>query len=56
MIKITKDELIYLLKEGVPWGSNGLSHTHTKHHSYYLAETKGNKELLEEYRNSRKES
>lgn len=54
MVRISKDELKYLLSKGVKWKNNGISHTYTKHHHYYLTESQRNMALLEKYRESRK--
>lgn len=53
MIKITKDEMNYLVSNGVKWGENGISHTYTKYHHYYMTESQKNIRLLKNYRESR---
>lgn len=53
MIKITKDEMNYLINNGVKWGENGISHTYTKYHHYYMTESQKNLRLLKTYRESK---
>lgn len=53
MIKITKDEMQYLISVGVKWGENGISHTYSKYHHYYMTENQKNIKLLANYRNSK---
>ena len=53
MIKITKDEALYMIANGVKWGENGVSHTYAKYHHYYLTESQKNIKLLKNYRLSK---
>ena len=50
MIKISSNEAKKLSKLGVPYGENGISHTHGHHKHYYLCESKKNTSLLEKLR------
>lgn len=54
MIKISKAERDYLLTKGVRCGENGVASTigKSKKKTYYLCESKRNKELINEYRSS----
>ena len=50
LIKIRKEEAKKLNTLGVPYGENGISHTHGHHMHYYLCESKKNIGLLEKMR------
>lgn len=50
MVKITKDELNYLLSQGYTFPED-LYHTHTKHKTYYVTEGKAYN-ALKKYRRS----
>lgn len=43
-----------LIRMGIKYGENGISHTRSRHSgvTYYLAETPRNMRILEKYRNS----
>ena len=51
MIKISREESKLLAKMGVPYGENGISHTHSHNKKYFVAETKRNLALLNKLRN-----
>lgn len=46
------DEVNYLISKGIGYGYEGISHTTSKHSgiTYYLAESKRNMKVLNEYR------
>lgn len=50
MIDISKSEVRYLVSKGVPFGTNGISHSVGSYRKYYLAETHKNIELVNAYR------
>lgn len=51
MIKINQNEAMALIKMGVPWRENGISHTvSTRKKTYYLAETRENIKKLNNIR------
>ncbi len=52
MIDISKTEMQYLTKKGVPFGENGISHCIGSYRKYYLCEGRRNMELLMSYRKS----
>nr|DAK31315.1 MAG TPA: hypothetical protein [Caudoviricetes sp.] len=52
IVLITKSEALKLNKMGVCWGYEGISHTYSNSHTYYLAETKNNMRKLKEMRSS----
>lgn len=50
MIRIDKRTRDYLTRvANVKYGENGVSKTHSHNDSYYLCESKANKELLKKY-------
>ena len=51
MLKISVIEAKELNKMGVPYGENGISHTHSHSKKYFIAETKKNIALLNKLRN-----
>lgn len=52
MVRITKNEMNYLVSKGVPYHENGISVTHSNSgKTWYLTETSNNMKLLKEYRN-----
>ena len=51
MLKISVIEAKELNKMGVPYGENGISHTHSHNKKYFIAETKRNLALLNKLRN-----
>ena len=52
IIKITKQEVEYLISKDVPFGYEGISHTVSRHRrTYYLAESYKNKKLHKQYEN-----
>ena len=56
IISITQKEAFYLNKnEGIPYGADGISVTHSRHSgkTYRLCEAPKNLRLLENYRKSR---
>lgn len=52
MIRISKKEMNWLTANGVYIGEGGISHTYTKHHHYYLTESRNNLIKLAKYRDS----
>ena len=50
MIKISNEEAKKLNKLGVPYGENGISHTHSHHKHYFLCESKKNISMIEKLR------
>ena len=55
MIRITKQERDWLVKNGVKLGDNGISHTVARHRrTYYLTESKKNMEIYNRYLNQNK--
>lgn len=50
MIKITKSEAMELVKLGVPYRENGISHDYSGHKHYWLCEHPRNMALLERIR------
>lgn len=50
MIDISKSEVRYLVSKGVPFGTNGISHSVGSYRKYYLAETRKNIELINAHR------
>lgn len=54
LIKITKQEMLYLQGKGIQFGENGITHTSSRHRrTYYLTESRKCMMLLNEYRNKR---
>lgn len=53
MVKISKKERDYLVSKGVVCGTNGISKTYNHNTHWFLAETKTNMALLNNYRTSR---
>lgn len=50
ILPITKKEMEFLVKNGVKFGENGISHTTSRHRrNYYLCMSRHNKKLHEEY-------
>ncbi len=55
MIKISKQEMLYLKSKGIRFGENGMTHTTARHRrTYYVTESKKCMNLLNEYRNKTK--
>lgn len=55
LIKISKQEMLYLKSKGVRFGENGITHTTARHRrTYYVTESKKCMNLLNEYRNKTK--
>lgn len=50
MIKISRKEAKALVKLGVNYGENGISHTHNHNVHYFLCESKKNMSILEKLR------
>ncbi len=51
MIKISKEEMVYLNNKGIQFGENGITHTTARHRrTYYLTTSKKNMVLLNTYR------
>ena len=48
------DEVNYLISKGIRYGYEGISHTTSRHSgtTYYLAESRDNMKILNEYRRS----
>lgn len=54
MVKISRNEMLYMQSHGVPFGENGISHTNGNHRrSYYVTETQRCMWLLNDYRNQK---
>jgi hypothetical protein len=53
LIKISREESKLLSKLGVPYGENGISHTHGHKRNYYLCESRKNLSLLSQLRAER---
>ena len=50
IVKIDKKEVESLVKNGVTYGYNGISHTYSRHRkTYYIAESFKNMKLHNEY-------
>ncbi len=51
MIKISKQEMIYLESNGIRFGENGITHTTARHRrTYYLTESRKCMDILNKYR------
>jgi hypothetical protein len=51
IVKISKLEMEYLIKNGIKFGENGMCYTTSRHRrNYYLTESNKNMSLLNEYR------
>ena len=56
LIRISKREKDYLVKNGVRFGENGIFHTIARHRrTYYLTESKRNLKLLKKYHDACRE-
>lgn len=50
MVRISKNEAVYLTSKGVKYGENGIISTTGHHKSWYMTETKNNEALLKKFR------
>lgn len=54
MVKISRNEMEYLVTKGVKYHEDGITSTKSKHsgRTWYLTETKDNMAMLKKYRDS----
>jgi hypothetical protein len=50
LVRISKNEAIYLTSQGVSYGEDGIVSTTGHHKSWYMTESKVNKKLLKKFR------